>query len=556
MKTRFILAALSVATALLGSANAQHPPLADFGHECMKEDGVVATGARRHLIILLDDDKMGGDFPVDFGESYYQNLVFNALATRTNIPPYSEIPPLAPPSPPGRAGSVNGFMIENSNGRFSIAPAIGVAHSNGVIGPLVISNAESDEIADNMIDRVVNGMTIGGDQSVQGRIALDAAVQAGLVLADFDSNNDGVVTPSELTLIIIKTRAVAGKTTGGENRGLNRIPPNQPNGGTTRYSGRFVGGLRDIDFATLAHEISHTFGTNDIYSRNKKYYNNDVDFNYRHSLMGSTITTPHNPSSFHLDCWHKMTLGWCEPRVVSMKQGGIFTIPAAHLNNTSAPLLIYHPDKGTNEYFMLEYRASSVNAAHNFDAQLPASGIHLWHVQMAAGFANPLIFDKRATSIPSPWPLTQLDSKPGDIGHPIYVSSSALNAVWMEGPTNANGHPGINGVWAGGTTSFYLRWNDGITSACRFHVRPFLPSDQSVTVEILAEHDTWVDLTYGGVETGEFNTPYNTMYEGVINAGWGGKLKCKGPRSGTLSIILDKPMTITAEGGPVTISEP
>lgn len=69
---------------------------------------------------------------------------------------------------------------------------------------------------------------------------------------------------------------------------------------------------------------------------------------------------------------------------------------------------------------------------------------------------------------------------------------------------------------------------------------------------LLKLHETWVDFSYFGIETGTFATPFNTLSEGVNAAPFGSALKIK---SGTSPerLTISKQLNVQAFGGPVTI---
>ncbi len=528
---KHILASLAAFLTSLAVASAQHP-LTPFGYESMKNSaGYLAKGASNSrkdtkcLVILLDDDKNPGtDFDPGRGKAYYENLLFNAAAIRNNSD-------LTTPS-----GSINRCLMENSNGRFQLIPAVKAAHPNGVIGPLQTTNAESDAIAAD------------ATAHLQGYIALDVACRNGFVLKDFDADNNNIVTDEELILIVVKTRK---QGSGGESRFVSaHIPSGQPVARVASFTGSFVGADEQIDFDTLAHEITHNYGTDDIYAFGRRHPSDlagSAVVNDGLTLMAGTISAePFYPAIYHLDCWHKMCLGWAEPQLVSLKAGGVFTLTAPQVGGSSNAVLLHDPAKGPGEYFMLEYRTSAVNAATTYDGQLKRSGVLLWHIQMDPIFATS--DSQRAINVVSTLNLV--------VGTPLQPDS-ILNGVWTEGPPYPNGDIGVANAWTGGMTSHYLRWNDGNVTKCRFRVRPFSMTDQSVAVEILAEQDTWVDFTWNGVQNGGQFSPYKTFAAGVANAGWGGRVRLKtgGVDVAPLS-ILDRSMTISAESSPVTINRP
>ena len=87
-------------------------------------------------------------------------------------------------------------------------------------------------------------------------------------------------------------------------------------------------------------------------------------------------------------------------------------------------------------------------------------------------------------------------------------------------------------------------------------MHPFNPGDTEITVEILSEYDTWVNFGYVGPESGSFSEPYNTFQEGINAVGWGGNLRIRPGTTPETATNISKRMTITAEGGVVTIGQP
>jgi len=114
--------------------------------------------------------------------------------------------------------------------------------------------------------------------------------------------------------------------------------------------------------------------------------------------------------------------------------------------------------------------------------------------------------------------------------------------------------PGGNGLWRSGVTSPYLSWLDETQTLTKIEVRPFNTGDGGITVEWLSEEERWVDFNYNGVEVGTFDSPFNTLAEGVSAVPYDGTLKIKaGSRNEAATIA--KRMRIEAYGGTVTIGQ-
>lgn len=507
------------------------PSLEDFGHGSLRTHGEKALGQRRCLLILMDDLSPNVPNFMFHNAAYFENLMFNPLAPR-------DVAAVNPRQP----GSVNGYLAENSHGRFTLTRAIGAAHPTGSIGPLLLTAEEF-----NLINS-----TNATDQT-PGQMALAAATRAGFNLGDFDTDANGVVDERELILVVV--RAAGGDN--GMARGLDFKPP----GSTTTFRGQYCAVLQQVSFATLAHEVSHLFHTADLYygvsenGQRRYYQGQEISLNNRTTLMGPTITAADDIFSYHLDPWHKLVLGWCEPRIVSLRGGGVFTIPAAHTQATDAPLILYDPFRGTNEFFMLEYRTRSRPAGgttDSYDSNVTTDGLFLWHVQQ-----NP---DHTLPKVDSPFDLT---SDPAG-----QIAADLPFANWVEGPPNAmsNGAPSPNTPWMGGQTTFFLRWNDAPTWAGRtvspawVFVHPFSPTDDQITVEIATTAATWVDFAYPGqpalIETGDLAFPFNTLAEGVAAVGYRGILNFKPGAGNPTPFVISKPMTLAAPLGPVRIGLP
>jgi M6 family metalloprotease-like protein len=250
--------------------------LADFGHGNMKVNGKAALGVRPAVIILLDLANTG---TFSHPSSYYSDYVFNPNNATT-----------------AGVRSVNGYLLANSHGRFSIAPA-GV----GIVGPVQLS--ASDRMA-----------ALGNDVMRAG-LAINAAALAGFNFAPFDSNGNGQITTDELLILIFDNSSTAdsGAARSANPTGLN---PNNtlsaftPPGSSVSMLMNVVILTQSVSFATLCHELCHLLGAKDLYG-----IWNQTCHGGNYTLMSCTITNPDDLFTYHLDAWHKMQLGWVEPRI-------------------------------------------------------------------------------------------------------------------------------------------------------------------------------------------------------------------------------------------------
>jgi hypothetical protein len=130
-------------------------------------------------------------------------------------------------------------------------------------------------------------------------------------------------------------------------------------------------------FSAMTHEISHQLGTIEMYGAG--------DANFGFTLMGSSLGLD-DTQTFHLDPWHKMLLGWVEPRIFSIDTPGSTTINAAQYAHGQSPVILYSPAKGYLEFYMLEFRTNVGASGGKYDANVGAdgasrAGLMLWHIK-------------------------------------------------------------------------------------------------------------------------------------------------------------------------------
>ena len=480
LASRFIIT-LGLALCLRAGA----ATLDDFGHLNMKVNGNPAIGARPTLVILLDLANTGS---FAHNNAYYDNLVFNVFNANS-------------------AGlrSVNGYMLVNSHARFSLTRV-----GPGLIGPLQLP-------ADQRAKALTNDLMRAG-------FAITAAVNSSVNFAPYDNDGNGRITSDEVAVLIFDN---INPNPDGATRWAN---PNgtgadfQPAGSTVSFSMQVALAAQRVGFATLCHEFSHAaLDTKDIYGTSCH--------NYKYTLMSCTITGADDMFSCGLDAWHKMQLGWVDPRIRSLSAGGVETVAAAQsLTATDAPVILYDPARGTREFFLVEYRTSTSPGGAGYEDDVPSNGLGIWHIVHDVN--NNLIQLPRGNL----WDQT----------------------VWLEGQPNLQRGGNTNMLWTSGTTTPFLTWSDGTVTPTRIAVRPFNTGDSSITFEWLTASDTWVDFNYAGFplfpENGTSALPFNTVVEGVAFASHGGTLHLR-PGTSSERPTITKRLLLVAEGGPVTIGQ-
>lgn len=171
----------------------------------------------------------------------------------------------------------------------------------------------------------------------------------------------------------------------------------------------------------------------------------------------------------NLDPWHKMLVGWIEPRVVAIGKPGTAQLAAQHvpLNvepERKRPLLIYDAKKGTSEFFLLEYRTLY---RLGYDRNVATSGLVIWHVALG----------------PNGWPKKIPSERKGCHGQTVDVVSLFVRGApaWRQGFSKA--YTSANG-------EIPLRWMDGTDTGVRITVAPHVPTDALITVRWSAPADT------------------------------------------------------------------
>jgi M6 family metalloprotease-like protein len=316
--------------------------LADFGYGRMRVNGLPNLGTRPLVVILVN---FPGDPPLLADpHRYFDSLIF------TNDQ------------------SVVGCFLANSNGRFTYSRA-------GLIGPLELSHGER-------LNR------IGSGEAYESNIIAKAMIAGrtnNFEFNDFDVDDPEVVSDDELEILIISNDQYPPDGRDGDPIGHRPFGCVQPAGFSYRVCGSVAHVTHTTDLATIAHELAH--GLHQSYVPDL-YSNGCLSQNV--TLMSCT-----GPGTLvHLDPWLKMQLRWTEPRFHSLRAGGVARLPAAQLGQTAAPIILYDPLSGVDEFFMLEYRAPAFG---NYDADVPGNGLALWHIKQDASHQQVQV---QALSIP------------------------------------------------------------------------------------------------------------------------------------------------------------
>jgi M6 family metalloprotease-like protein len=478
-----LAARLILVSGLILNAGAQSPALEDFGYGNMKVNGSPSLSARPTLVILLDLANTG---TFAHNNAYYDNLVFNFFNTNS-------------------AGlrSVNGLMLINSHGRFSLTRV-----GPGLIGPLQLP-------ADQNAKALTNDFMRAG-------FAITAAVNAGVNFAPYDANDDGKITANEVAFLIFDNinPNPQGATRWANPDGVNGADFT-PAGSTRSFSLSVALLAQRAGFSTICHEFSHAaLNTVDLYGGAN---GQTVCYNINYTIMSCTIGAADDLASIGLDAWHKLQLGWVEPRIRSLPAGGIETIAAAQIvTATDAPIILYDPACGTSEFFLVEYRTSTSPSGPGYDDNVPSNGLAIWHV----------VHDANKNS---------------------FQFANGVPSVWLEGQPNLQPNSDTNLVWTSNRTTPFLSWTNGAVTPTRIAVKSFNPGDGSITFEWITASETWVDFQYNGTQLGTYAQPFKTLGQAANSASHGGTVKFKTSGASAETLSITKRLDLQALGGPVTI---
>lgn len=129
----------------------------------------------------------------------------------------------------------------------------------------------------------------------------------------------------------------------------------------------------------ICHEYGHQLGAVDFYNTQT-----GATVVGSWSLMdaGVYLGSPLGSNPAHMDAWHKLFLGFSSPETFSSSVKTSKTMAQAETSRGAflrLPITVSSV-VGDNEYFLLEYRRTSISNGVSFDQYLDGSGLMIWHV--------------------------------------------------------------------------------------------------------------------------------------------------------------------------------
>jgi M6 family metalloprotease-like protein len=209
---------------------------------------------------------------------------------------------------------------------------------------------------------------------------------AGFDFGAYDTNGDGILEADELSILLV----IPSLDANGFVRPLlgQEFPERKPlvvNGIqlTDIVEAYLPGDARALlttppSLGVTAHELTHNLlGTPDMY------------FWFFHPYAAGAYSLMdqhgHHP---HLDPFLKMRLGWVAPEIVTASRKRTsrdYTLRDAATH--SEAIVLYDPDRGGREYFIVENRWRKDSPEPSYDRYLPDSGLAIWHI-----IENPAFF--------------------------------------------------------------------------------------------------------------------------------------------------------------------
>lgn len=249
--------------------------------------------------------------------------------------------------------SVADYFDDDSSGRLRLTPAAeSDASNNGAVNDGVVS--VSIDMAKS--DFLGLGLTAGQ------KVLLEAA-DPFVDYSAFDADGNGRITQTEL---VVHRQDVDPDPVGPGCATARRPDPVTLDGVQLGGGGNLlmVNAGTDTNLITLAHETGHaSFDMPDLYFWNVGSFD----------LAGPTCNRA-DDTLFRLNAWEKIHVGWTAPTVVTAD--GFYDVPV--MTGAGEAFILYDPDKGTDDYFVVENRART---AGTYDQGASDTGLVIWRLE-------------------------------------------------------------------------------------------------------------------------------------------------------------------------------
>jgi hypothetical protein len=284
------------------------------------------------------------------------------------------------------------------------------------------------------------------------RLAIEAAANENFGFKALDRDGDGRISASELTVLVISSASGVGGLADFAAAGEEIVIPGQ----NVRYAGRAAIINENDDFATTNRALFRAIAPQAIDLDGVPSRCFTINANLSLMAAGNTVNSGH---TLHLDPWHKMLVGWVEPRIYTAAKAGSVELVAQHVLgkiDAKRPVLIYDQKRGPSEFFLLEYRTRS---RLGFDQDVGTSGLVIWQI----------VLD------PSGRPATALADRKNCRGDTLRVPTLFVRGApnWQLGGGKA---------YSAGDAAIPLKWQDGADTGVRVTVEHHSPVDWKIRV--------------------------------------------------------------------------
>jgi M6 family metalloprotease-like protein len=282
----------------------------------------------------------------------------------------------------------------------------------------------------------------------------DLLRSVGFSFFNYDTNGDGIISATELTLVVISNAVQGGKTIP-----LGALGCVTQADGWRVCSNAAYSGDREA-MINVAHELGHTLGGYDIYGN----WQSGVCHSRRASVMSCTGSTD---EWYNFDPWHRRKLGWVQPGAWISPEPAVTTgtvtlvtpRTANSFSNLKEILSVKNP-ANPKESIDLERRSRS----DNYDQNTVHSGVIAWYT---LEHSNGL----QLRQLPSLSP----NAEGGDNGHfrlaPVGCVGSPLDPL-----SRGKANPLKSG------SSYRFKWRDGTDTGWLFTIGPDSNGGTAVTI--------------------------------------------------------------------------
>ncbi|MEU1805035.1 peptidoglycan-binding protein [Streptomyces sp. NPDC019937] len=443
------------------------PTLQSFGHGSINQNGRIAIGNRNVSIILAEYNNFP---PLSNTHPNPADYYFKLTTGGSTSPPFSTRDPVNP-------ASLFEYFLENSNNRFVLGPGL---LGNVQPGPFPSSDPGPEQ-------RCADILRLFYDENKVN------------VLVGDDINKDGQVGPDEQCVLIIENIPGAWPANRDNKPVTFALNPRDETLAT-----HCAGVGPTTPFYQIAHEMSHSLGTVDLY--NSGVLPSGAN-NMLLTLMGAYSFTSDDQGTVHLDIWHKLALGWAEPRIFDLSVHGQTQVDTT----ADGAVLLWHPTREAREYFLIERRGPAL-PGRKYDASFPDDGVLIWRVQGGM-----------PTHLGAPY-LT-----PGGAG--VWrVGQETPLLIWSDG--------GLTGVQLSVTEAddgkLHVAWHSPVTLR-KGAVGPFVKQLQLSLNDLVPGNPIAVDGDFGAITDSrvrEFQRHAGITDDGVVETQTWGAITKLAPRPG------------------------